>query len=261
MQKDQNKDSREIKNNEYLVFKSKIKNYTKKIIDEKKLHVLDEPNKLKDRIGFPYRLDRYKDEKSIMILGVNPSGKQKDPKDYLCYIPGFEKKSEYVYNKYYKPNYNLVREIEGIKMYWSSYEPKVIKKEKIPDFEKYYHDEKNKKGPYLVFANSVYFHETTFDKFHKVLKKDIDLNKVLKSILECQLNYYNPKLVIVTNAWVSDKIHEIYGMKDVKTKAEIENICFVFSGFISSGRLDKYNTIRLKEDINEILMKEGMNCE
>ena len=227
--------------NDYEKFKKKIQKYSIEAVDENSIATLDMPFELKDRVGFPYRLDRSLNESSIMIMGINPAGNKVDDKDYICIIPDADKLPDntYGYHKYYDANYDLVRDLD-VKLFWSSYDlgKDLMDKNIVPKDK--YDTEKNKKGMYLVFSNSIYIHETSSTRLQKVLINGNELNMKIKQLLEVQIEYYNPKYIIVTNAWVSKRIHDIYKINEDKTNIIIDGVHFIFSGFISSGRLDRY---------------------
>ena len=246
----------ETKEVDYIEFKKKIREYSIEAINEK----LAEPILLEKRIGFPLRLDRKFNEKSIMIMGINPAGSEVDPDDYLCIVPGYDLSKKYgsLYSskRYFEPNYELINDIASnldIRLFWSSYDiADVFTNDE--DFVEIYQKEIQKKGLYLVFTDIIYFHETSSEILYKILKDDRDLDNCIKKLLETQIEYYSPKYIIVTNAWVSNKIHKIYNIESPKTNVIINGVHFIFSGFVSSGRLDNYNKLRLKEEIKRIII-------
>ena len=250
----------ETKKVDYIEFKKTIQKYSIETIDKCKYEQLTEPKLLEDRIGFPLRLDRKLNEKSIMIMGINPAGSEVDPDDYLCIVPGYDlsKKygSKYSSKGYFEPNYELIKDIAkdlDIRLFWSSYDiAEVFNNDE--EFIQKHNAEILKNGLYLVFTDIIYFHETSSEILYKILKDDRDLDNCIKKLLETQIEYYNPKYIIVTNAWVSNKIHKIYNIESPKTNVIINDIHFIFSGFVSAGRLDKYNKLRLKEEIKRIII-------
>ena len=154
-----------------------MQKYSREVIDKSRIVKLDKPFELEERVGFPYRLDRSSSESSIMIMGINPAGDKVDDKDYMCIIPDCELQyNPYVYKKYYKDNYNLVKDL-GVKLFWSSYNlsKDIMKENIIPNLENIHITEKEKSGMYLVFTNSIYIHETSSTRLQEVLVKD-DLN-------------------------------------------------------------------------------------
>ena len=244
---------------DYIDFKKKIEGYSIEAIDKSKNEKLSEPISIDKRIGFPLRLDRKLNEKSIMIMGINPAGDKIAPDDYLCIVPGYDLSKKYgsLYSSkgYFEPNFELIKEIAtdlNIKLFWSSYDvADVFKNDE--KFVEIHSKELQKNGLYLVFTDIIYFHETSSQKLYKILKDEPCLDDSIKKLLETQIEYYNPKYIIVTNAWVSNKIHKIYHISPLKTNAIIKDVHFIFSGFVSAGRLDKYNKLRLKEEIKRII--------
>lgn len=219
----------------------------------------------------PVRLDN-RDQKVILILGINPAGNQQDHPGFLQHVPdqellqyysshGSHEKSLF-YRRYFEENYKLVEDLKP-KMWWSSYEEKTKEVEvycsKIFNDEskkqtllKKMQEEANKKGPYLAFGDLFYVHETNSETIKKIVSQKDDLiNKSINLIL----NYYRPNMVIITNSFVSNKfIAKFKQNKDITSFIE-NNIVFVLSGFVSSGRLDTFNKLRHTNEITTLYKK------
>ena len=248
-------------------FKSKYSDFIQRI---KKLTFQLLKNDEQNNLIFenPVRLDNI-DEKVVLILGLNPSGDSEDHEGFMQFIDNEELLKKHSSSKahnerifyplYFKPNYELVKNLEP-KMWWASNQDKirniehyivnVLKKSNEWNMlDQAIENEKLKVGPYLVFADIFNLHCTNSKEFIKQINEN---DVVIKKIMDSIFDYYDPTLVVVTNSFVSNLLLRIYGDNQVeKAEFTIDNRVIILSGFVSSGRLDVFNRTRLIADINK----------
>lgn len=147
-------------------------------------------------------------------------------------------------------------------------------------FNEIYKIEREKDGPYVIFSDLFCYADGTQDNIKKAIeKKEIDreeLRKHIRDIVKLYIEYYKPRMIIVTNAYASHLINESINKKfNDEEVIEFENkkidndylsindyskkfsgekkVPIVFSSMVSGQRaLDKYSYIRLKNRIKEI---------
>ena len=254
--------------------------------------------------GFKVNECKNKKNKYILVLGINPAGDENSAEydqNYLYYIPTItaKKGEKRFYNKYFKPIYDLFDEVtkQKIKWDWCNLEDienikKEIDSEDLKKIEKFY-KESNKKEFTILSGDLFYYHETSQEKFKKLLKKGINENldekgekqneknrkkflyPQIKEILNIHikkiLDEGDLKLIYINNAYASDLIYESIREEPVKEseklptkkvyKFEYKNnvylIPILFGGMLSGQRaMDKYSKARLKKEIKEILEKK-----
>ena len=172
-------------------------NTESKIFLEKTLEALD-INEKSDRLGFRgFEYDTSKTEEScVLVLGLNPAGDntaaEKEEKDrtYLYSLKN-NINSSYVYNKYYRPIYDLMNEVfdDNVKWHWcnknwSSLEKEIEKSEDniyLETIKKEYHDLADKTITIYV-GDMFYFHETNSKDLP--IKNGYDVSKYCKEMLE-----------------------------------------------------------------------------
>ena len=163
-------------------------------------------------------------------------------------------------------------------------------KEKISEtIKEIYEKENQKKGPYIIFADLFCYAngkqsdlKDYIEENYKIdndkqngkqtknneLKERYKLRRNIKEILKCYIEYYNSKMIVVTNAYASDLIYEALFAKgnkrfDIKKQEKIydainvkcgnQTVPIIFSGMVSGGHsLDKYSYLRLKRRIEEV---------
>ena len=263
---------------EYEIFKETIREKTKKIINRTYKFKDDgkEMSLSEDRFSDPVEFEK-KHHNNILIVGLNPSGEKKDEKLMLQYIPDedgnlkhFVKSKKQpngcIYPSYFKPNYDLVKVLNP-KMWWSSLNDIRTRVKEYLDKVKANYDErelfhmyidkeleKDDQRPYLIFCDLINYHETKSEKLKKMLKENYE--SIAIDIFETYLEFYEPKMIIVTNAFVSSLILKQYALVDndiTSIKIDIKGKVYliIFSGFVASGKLDKFNKNRLINEIKE----------
>ncbi|MDX9691476.1 MAG: hypothetical protein RBT45_03410 [Acholeplasmataceae bacterium] len=241
----------------YKIFEEKISKMTNEIFgDSLKQYPYEKPARLDNNSN-----------KVIMILGINPAGDHKDHSYFLQYIPNaailnkYNSKSDsdgLFYRKYFHPNFELVSSYQP-KLWWTSYDEKImdvkkyfIKDNKIMEWQELFEAieiEKKKNSPYIVFCDLLQNHHTASKVIKKYINDNIDL---VLSMYDAMLDYYNPRLVIVTNSFVSRLLMEKYNIEEVTSfDHPKKNTHFILSGFVSSGRMDPFSIQRLKKEIDE----------
>lgn len=232
----------------------------------------------------------------VLIMGINPGGGdvlQTDEKIDCYYFSCFDKElidkndkakklynllyNKYIHQNYHYNNYKLFESIGG-KLYWTCENENKLQKEleKIlllenvsnNDFNEYkealkyiYDNEKMKNGPLVFFSDLIYYADKCQENIKKILEKEEDdrLNHNIEKIIDLFIEYYNPKILVITNAYASDLVRNAFkhdiGDDIVDAfiyKKNNKNTQIIFSSMVSGGRtLDKYSFVRLKKDITE----------
>lgn len=125
----------------------------------------------------------------------------------------------------------------------------------------------SKSGPYIVFNDLFCYADGNQNNIKEIIKHYDEIKKenkrdkleIIKEIIDLYIGYYNPKMIVITNAYASDLIKESLS-KETKGIEEdyikYNNVDIIFSGRIGGGNMDKYSRYRLKKRINEIYNKE-----
>lgn len=241
-------------------------NTESKIFLEKTLEALD-INKKSDRLGFRgFEYDTSKTEEScLLVLGLNPAGDntaaEKEEKDrtYLYSLKN-NINSSYVYNKYYRPIYDLMNEVfdDNVKWHWcnknwSSLEKEIEKSEDniyLETIKKEYHDLADKTITIYV-GDMFYFHETNSKDLP--IKNGYDVSKYCKEMLELHVKVLKNakksiKMIYINNSQVSqwlcgDSIKSVDYFCDIP----------VFFGRMLSGGIDSFSKQRLVNEMREYL--------
>ncbi len=112
----------------------------------------------------------------------------------------------------------------------------------------------------LCFGDLIWYS----DGIQENLKKSLRMKKSyfyenIKKIMELNIAYYNPKLIVVTNAFASDLIkkavsnEELNKNRDYKDVLYYKNVPIILSGMVSGRRsMDTYSRARLEDRIKEI---------
>lgn len=207
----------------------------------------------------------------VLLMGLNPAGKEdhKDSDPFIDFFPIHEEDfsnskdiiKEMTYSKYFKPNYELFKCINA-KMYWVNNTETILKiRDKMKGSDKLSFDtwverEKSKTGPLLIFSDLFHVREENA----KVIKGTLDQitdNEIImtqiKCIMDSQISYYQPTMIVVTNAYASEIIQKYYlHKKDLVDTLTHNGIVFLFSGMISGqGQIDRFSKIRLINAIKE----------
>ena len=222
-----------------------------------------------------FEFDNSTSEKDcVLVIGLNLAGDEEDAtneEDDRTYLYSLKKsiKSKYVYNKYYKPIYELMNDIfdNDAKWHWCNKSWDILSKEIEHSIEYF----KNKKildvihEEYLKHQNSkvsiyigdmFYYHETSSKKLP--LKKSISYPQYCKEMLELHIKSLieadkNIKFVYINNSQVSQWLCD----SDIKTFTVFgdRDIPVFFGGMVSGGRMDLFSKKRLVHEIKNYLNK------
>lgn len=224
---------------------------------------------------------------NIVLFGINPSStnEQTDYDGILHYIPeeylryDIEKIKYYLelkkrpqklfYEPYFKKPYDIFFK-HGYTPYWTLpqgfqevYSTLLKKFPELKEDDKLYlfleelvkRKDNNK---YIFTHDLVYIREVDSKPIVKFLNNRpvCEKQNIINECMHEILDMYNPKIIFINNATVSDLLHDHY----VKEKDKIYSsykipdtqTILIFSGIISRG-LDKYNQKRLADEIESIL--------
>lgn len=231
------------------------------------------------------KIKSFNDENNIVVLGLNPSSSEQDDKikddGVLHYLPKGILKEEHglvysnlkkknrklFYEQYFKKPYELFFEHNYLP-YWTHpqigkellYEKLLEKRIDQLEFKmlsSYIDFERKYKCVYFADMLPVRITNSSFVKsFLNQLESSIKLDFILERINHL-INIYNPKLIFINNAFVSDLLFETIfeNESDFYTYKSINNnkTTLVFSSIMSNGNLDKYSEFRLKNEIRKLL--------
>lgn len=115
-------------------------------------------------------------------------------------------------------------------------------------------------GPYVMFGDLIWYS----DGIQANLKKSLRMEKSnfyenIKKIMELNIAYYNPKLIVVTNAFASYLIKKALINEKSNKNRDYEDVLYhknvpiILSGMVSGRRsMDTYSRARLEDRIKEI---------
>lgn len=115
----------------------------------------------------------------------------------------------------------------------------------------------------LCFGDLIWYSDGTQENLKKSLRmKKSYFYDNIKKIIELNIAYYNPKLIVVTNAFASDLIETALLNEESNKNREYEDVLYyknvpiILSGMVSGRRImDTYSRIRLEDRIKEIYEK------
>lgn len=221
-----------------------------------------------------FEFDNSTSEKDcVLVIGLNPAGDEEDAtneEDDRTYLYSLKKsiKSKYVYNKYYKPIYELMNDIfdNGAKWHWCNKSWDILSKEiehsieyfknkKILDeiHEEYLNNQNSKVTIYI--GDMFYYHETSSKKLPPM--KDESYQRYCSEMLECHIKALlkagkNIKFVYINNSQVSQWLCD----SDINTYTVFgDRKIPVFFGRMLSGGIDSFSRLRLVNEIKDYLNK------
>lgn len=218
-----------------------------------------------------FEFDNSTSEKDcVLVIGLNPAGNDDDAnneKNNRTYLYSLKNsiKSNYVYNKYYKPIYDLMNDIfdNKAKWHWCNKSWDILSKEiehsEDKDFldmihEEYLNHQNSKVSIYI--GDIFYYHETSSKKLP--LKKSISYPQYCKEMLELHIESLieagkSIKFVYINNSQVSQWLCD----GDIKTFTVFgdRKIPIFFGGMLSGGRMDLFSKKRLVHEIKNYLNK------
>ena len=242
-------------------------NTESKIFIEKTLEALD-INKKHNRLGARgFEYDKSETEENcVLVIGLNPAGditaaeNEEKGRTYL-YSLRENIKSSYVYNKYYRPIYDLMNEVfdDNVKWHWCNKSWNILSKEiehskdKNVIHEEYLNHQNRKVSIYI--GDMFYYHETSSKKLP--LKKSLSYPQYCKEMLELHIESLieagkSIKFVYINTSQVSQWLCD----GDIKTFTVFgDRKIPVFFGRMLSGGIDSFSRLRLVNEIKDYLNK------
>ena len=215
-----------------------------------------------------FEFDNSTSEKDcVLVIGLNPAGDKDDANNETTnrtYLYSLKKsiKSKYVYNKYYKPIYELMNDIfdNDAKWHWCNKSWDILSKEiehsedKNVIHEEYLNHQNRKVSIYI--GDMFYYHETSSKKLP--LKKSISYPQYCKEMLELHIEPLieagkSIKFVYINNSQVSQWLCD----GDIKTFTVFgdRKIPVFFGGMLSGGIMDLFSKKRLVHEIKNYLKR------
>ena len=215
-----------------------------------------------------FEFDNSTSEKDcVLVIGLNLAGNEeaaKNERTKKTYLYSLKNsiKSDYVYNKYYKPIYELMNDIfdNDAKWHWCNKSWDILSKEiEHSEYKNVIHEEylnhQNRKVS-IYIGDMFYYHETSSKKLP--LKKSISCNHYCKEMLYIHIESLieagkSIKFVYINNSQVSQWLCD----GDIKTFTVFgdRKIPVFFGGMLSGGRMDLFSKKRLVHEIKNYLNK------
>ena len=218
-----------------------------------------------------FEFDNSTSEKDcVLVIGLNLAGNEeatKNEKTNKTYLYSLKNsiKSDYVYNKYYKPIYELMNDIfdNDAKWHWCNKSWDILSKEiehsEDKDFldvihEEYLNHQNSKVSIYI--GDMFYYHETSSkelplkeeEEFYPQYCKEM-LGLHIESLIEAGKSI---KFVYINNSQVSQWLCD----GDIKTFTVFgDRKIPVFFGRMLSGGIDSFSRLRLVNEIQDYLNK------
>ena len=202
----------------------------------------------------------------VMLFGINPgdAGKviQNAPDFYFQFFSdnAMCKELKIDASRYMRLNSELFNKIEA-RIFWSEFKYGYALEnfKKFSNYEKYleefknmYNIERMKNGPLIIFSNLFWYNDSKQKNITDELKKvkEKDKLKYVKEYLNYNIDYYNPKLIVVSNTVASRLVMKALGIKPDVDKLEYRNIPIIFSRTVyPQHRFDGISRERLKSQI------------
>lgn len=217
-----------------------------------------------------FEFDNSTSEKDcVLVIGLNLAGNEeaaKNEKTNKTYLYSLKNsiKNDYVYNKYYKPIYELMNDIfdNDAKWHWCNKSWDILSKEiehsEGKDFldvihEEYLNHQNSKVSIYI--GDMFYYHETSSKKLP--LKEKESYPQYCKEMLELHIDALlksgkNIKFVYINNSQVSQWLCD----SDINTYTVFgDRKIPVFFGRMLSGGIDSFSRLRLVNEIKDYLNK------
>lgn len=202
----------------------------------------------------------------VMLFGINPGGDgkvlQNAPDFYFQFFSdnAMCKELKIDDSKYMRLNSELFDKIEA-RIFWSEFKYEYVLEnfKRFSNYEKYleklknmYNSERIKNGPLIIFSNLFWYNDSKqkniTDELEKIEEKEI--LKYVKEYLNYNIDYYKPKLIVVSNTYASRLIMKALKIKPDVDKLEYRNISIIFSRTVyPKHRFDGISRERLKSQI------------
>lgn len=284
--------TRKILNEEELIKIKNIENGLDRDENNPKIKELVECNFAKD-----FLMEIPKDANNVLVMGINPGGgnkvicRKEKTKNSILFLENLTKEEEkelkifngvYVYTYgYHKANYNLFTRINA-KAHWAMNgylenseiekmirnvvnEPYDNKKQNIINMIRKMQKEerektrgKCKKDVYVLFGDLLWYSDGKQKNIEKAINIE-NINEDIKRIMELNIEYHNPKLIVITNAKASHLVED--ALKNEKeninrTHRDVliyKNTPIILASMVSGKRpMDTFSQERLKERIEEL---------
>ena len=279
-------------------YEEKLSEITKKVLNIEKLKETKEEKLVEHNFSKDFLMELPKDGNVVLSLGINPGGgneyivEKEKTKDSIFFLENLDKKEEeelsifsnvYVFN-YYKPNYQLFEGI-GAKAHWAmegyledNEIEKMISNSKKKKITTNYNKERiielirkmqrierekdkkeyNKKV-YVLFGDLLWYADGNQRNVEIAASTDENLNTDIKEIIELNIKYYKPKLIVITNAkashWVKEALKEEEKDNNKYEKSDViffKGVPIILASMVSGRRpMDEFSKFRLKERIKE----------
>ncbi|WP_276766731.1 hypothetical protein [Gemella morbillorum] len=218
-----------------------------------------------------FEFDNSTSEKDcVLVIGLNPAGNDEDAnneKNNRTYLYSLKNsiKSNYVYNKYYKPIYDLMNDIfdNKAKWHWCNKSWDILSKEiehsEDKDFLDMIHEEylNHQNSKVTIYIGDMFYYHQTSSKILPLIKSESYL-EYCKEMLELHIESLieagkNIKFVYINNSQVSQWLCA----SDIKTFTDFgdRDIPVFFGGMVSGGRMDLFSKKRLVHEIKNYLNK------
>lgn len=257
-----------------------ILNYNKSAKEEKKIkteYEIDGEKKELELKHHPPPIE-FNQPVTYLFLNINPSISNKSDNFFLndesqehILNSGDQKQEELKLSKkdnykqitypFYNKLYNLINEIDNeaisfwnekktlqkYRTFWASKKEELEIYNKVKDLEP-------KTGKYILYAELFYYRHSNQKEIVNLIEKEKELKEKIIKFLESQINYYKPKNIIITNAWVSNFfLNNICENKELTSFKKYKNINIFFGSMLTGQRaMDLFSKKRLQ---NEIKMK------
>lgn len=124
------------------------------------------------------------------------------------------------------------------------------------------------KGPYVLFGDLIWYNDGTQANLESALKeKDSNFYNNIKEIIELNIEYYNPRVITITNAAASHLVEDALSNeneninKKYKDVLTYKNTPIILGSMVSGQRqMDTYSKARFKDRIEEFYMPKNKIC-
>ena len=265
---------------------NKMNKITKELLNEQKI---DKENFTKN---FLMKKTNAKD--IVLSMGINPGREEKQYKanekvnDYIYFwntknLTKKEKHDLKVFNDYYvfkhsyhSENYKIFSKLDakahwGQEDYLSEDEIKKMLKNCGKDLKENYvkriveiirkmqDEEGNKKGPYVFFSDLIWYSDSNQKTIEEALKQEIpEFNEKIIELVKLNIEYYKPKLIVVTNSFASKLIEKAKfnsndDLNEHNSMIELFDVPIILASMVSGRKsMDIFSKERLKEQIAKV---------
>lgn len=267
-------------------YENKMNKITKELLNEEKI---DKENFTKN---FLMKKTNAKD--IVLSMGINPGREEKQYKanekvnDYIYFwntknLTKKEKHDLKVFNDYYvfkhsyhSENYKIFSKLDakahwGQEDYLSEDEIKKMLKNCGKDLKENYvkriveiirkmqDEEGKKKGPYVFFSDLIWYNDSNQKTIEEALKQEIpEFNEKIIELVKLNIEYYKPKLIVVTNSFASKLIEKAKfnsndDLNEHNSMIELFNVPIILASMVSGRKsMDIFSKERLKEQIAKV---------